>query len=85
MDDPIAKASPEYPEKEKEQRHAGSGLYRLTVDLATGSVTKVRVIQSTGYSLLDQAAIASFQRWRWKPGEWREVDMPVTFTFARPR
>ncbi len=85
INDATAKASPEYPEKEKKQGHAGSGLFRLTIDLTTGSVRKVRVVQSTGYATLDQAAIASFQRWRWRPGKWREIDMPVTFTFARPR
>jgi TonB family protein len=85
IDGALAKTSPVYPQKEKEQRHAGSGLFRLSVDLKTGAVTKVTVVQSTGYRALDDAAIASFRGWRWKPGQWREVDMPITFTLASPR
>ena len=84
IDDALAKTSPEYPQKEKEQHHTGSGLFRLSVDLKTGLVTKVTVVQSTGYRALDDAAIASFGTWRWRPGQWRQVDMPITFALASP-
>jgi outer membrane biosynthesis protein TonB len=39
----------------------------------------VIAVRSTGYGLLDSAAIAALRRWRWKPGTWREVDMPIAF------
>jgi TonB family protein len=48
-------------------------------------VADAKVVQSTGYSLLDQSAIAAFHRWTFKPGKWKIVDEPMFFTTQRPR
>jgi TonB family protein len=80
MDDVVFKVAPEYSAAERAQRHFGSGLFRLTLDLKTGGVTRVRIVSSTGFRALDQSAIDAFRRWRWKPGKWREIDAPITFT-----
>jgi len=79
--------APEYPYAERMRRHTGSGLFRILVDLKTGSVVKVTMIKSTGFRALDNSAVDSFRRWRWKPGTWKEIDLPITFRLAwsRPR
>src|SRR5438132_1604248 len=48
MDDAIKKVAPEYSKLDRARRNAGFGLYRVAVDLKTGSARKVSVIQSTG-------------------------------------
>jgi TonB family protein len=73
---------PEYPYEERARRHKGDGLFRITLDPKTGLVTQVTVIKSTGFALLDNSAVAAIRKWRWKPGRWKEVDMPIRFDFS---
>jgi TonB family protein len=80
MDDAIKTVSPEYPYVARQRAMAGSGLFRLTLDLKTGTVSKVTVLRSTGAAMLDASAIDALHRWQWKPGKWKEVDVPITFT-----
>ena len=80
--DAIRKRKPDYPYKERTQHHEGSGVFRLRLDLKTGAVTNIDVVQSTGFPGLDESAIKTFRLWRWKAGKWNEVVIPVTFTFS---
>ena len=80
MNDITYKFAPDYPLGERVIHHVGSGLFRVSLDLKTGSVTSVRMLKSTGFPVLDQCASDAFRRWRWRPGKWKEVDLPVTFT-----
>jgi TonB family protein len=82
MHDAIKTVPPVYPYPARSGHLAGSGLFRLTLDLKTGSVTKVTVIQSTRVDMLDASAMYALSRWQWKPGKWKEIDMPVTFTMT---
>src|SRR5437660_10688908 len=52
----------------------------VDVDPKTGWVTSARMEKSTGSKLLDDAAIAAFSRWRFRPGTVRQVHSPITFT-----
>jgi TonB family protein len=74
--------APQYPYAERTRGHTGSGLFRILVDLKTGSVVKVITIKSTGFPALDNSAVDSFRRWRWKPGTWKEIDLPITFILS---
>lgn len=75
LNDLVVTSRPEY----QSSLHRGSGLLRLTLDLKTGSVTRVAIVRSTGFSALDNSAIEAFRKWRWKPGRWKEIDVPITF------
>ena len=79
IDDVIHTVAPDYPYSARAVRHQGTGIYRLVLDLKTGAVTRVTIIRSTGFGQLDDSAIAAFQQWRWKPGKWKEIGLPVTF------
>jgi TonB family protein len=78
--DMIKAVAPIYPDRDRILRHQGEGLFQLMLDLKTGSVTKVTVIKTTGFPALDTSAVTSLRQWRWKPGKWREIDVPVRFT-----
>jgi TonB family protein len=64
-------------------RVKGTGLFRITLDAKTGSVNKVTVLKSTEFPALNESAMRAIRLWRWRPGTWKEVDMPVSFTMGR--
>ncbi len=57
----------------------GTAFFRCNVR-PDGVVSSVIVLQSTGYAILDQAGIAAFQRWRFKPGAVKAVKIPLRFS-----
>ncbi len=73
---------PEYPYEARRQKITGSGVAIMRVDPVNGSVTDVTMSMSTGSAFLDNAAIAGFRRWRFKPGSGATVTCPVTFTLS---
>jgi TonB family protein len=73
---------PGYPYEARRQRITGSGIVVMTVDFATGSVGNVSMAESTGSPVLDNAAVAAFTRWRFKPGTVSRVRSPITFTLT---
>jgi TonB family protein len=74
---------PDYPYEARIQRMTGSGVFLLTFNL-DGHAEKAEVLQSTGYTLLDSAALQAFQRWRAiKNPPFLQAKVPVTFTMGR--
>ncbi|MGH8092451.1 MAG: energy transducer TonB [Chthoniobacterales bacterium] len=59
-----------------------TGVFLLDFDYATGAVTDVRVLKSTGSPILDATSIRTFKRWRCKPGAYRHVKVPITYTMT---
>ena len=55
----------------------------MDVDETSGNVTSVRMDPSTGHSLLDNAAMEAFRRFRFKPGTVTRVRVPISFVFGR--
>jgi TonB family protein len=73
---------PEYPYEARRQKITGEGVAVMNIDPGTGNVTGVTMAKSTGNAFLDNAAIAGFRRWRFKPGSVSIVTCPVTFTLS---
>jgi TonB family protein len=73
---------PEYPYEARRHKITGNGVVVMSVDSGSGNVTAVTMVRSTGNAFLDNAAIAGFRRWRFKPGSVSTVTCPVTFTLA---
>jgi protein TonB len=76
----ISAPRPEYPYEARRQKITGEGVVVMAVDPITGNVTSVSISKSTGSTFLDNAAVAGFKRWRFKPGTVSSVTCPVTFT-----
>ena len=70
---------PDYPIGALRRGWEGTGLFRCNVR-PDGAVSSVIVLQSTGHAILDQAGIAAFQRWRFKPGLVKAVKIPLRFS-----
>jgi TonB family protein len=74
---------PEYPFEARAQHMMGSGVFLMTFN-PDGHVENVEVLQSTGYPLLDSAALQAFQKWRAiKNPPFLQAKVPVTFTMSR--
>ena len=73
---------PPYPYEARSKRITGSGVIVATVDPGSGSVTDASVSKSTGSSILDDAAVSAFRRWRFRPGSVSKVNIPITFTLT---
>lgn len=80
-------ARPAYPRHAREMGWEGTVLLRMEI-AADGMVAQLKVQRSSGHRLLDQAAIAAAQRWRFVPetdGGFTMpaiVDVPVRFDLA---
>ncbi len=75
----LADPQPEYPFAARQHHQAGTVLLLVTMDEA-GNPTRVSIEQSSGYSILDQAALKKVAAsWRFKPGSNLTVHVPVEF------
>lgn len=59
-------APPDYPASARAQRQVGVVMLSVEVN-AAGRVAALKVITSSGYPLLDQAAIVAVRKWQFKP------------------
>ena len=75
---------PEYPYEARSRHIMGSGMARLRVDPASGSVLEATMQQSIGSPLLDHSALSAFRRWRFRPGTPATVIIPITYDLAGP-
>jgi TonB family protein len=73
---------PVYPYEARRQRIIGSGIALLTVDPTVGTVTGVRMTQSCGNVILDNATLDALRRWRFKQGSALSVEVPITYTLT---
>lgn len=72
---------PEYPYEARARKITGSGVCVLTVDPG-GSVTDATMAQSIGNPILDNTTVSTFRRWRFRPGMYSKVKVPITYTLT---
>jgi TonB family protein len=83
----IRSVRPEYPEEAKKRGIEGLVILKAHVD-KTGSVSEVKILRSSGYAILDSAAISGVMQYKFEPplqgGEpistW--VTIPVKFKLS---
>jgi len=73
-----------YPEEAQRTNITGNGVYELRIDKA-GKISAVAVVKSSGSTVLDKAALTAFKKWRFKPGVFRSVRVPVSWSVNRVR
>jgi TonB family protein len=57
----------EYPKEARKQHIQGSGIFRMVVQIRSGSVQRVEIQRSTGSKILDDAAVSNLRAWLFKP------------------
>jgi TonB family protein len=70
---------PEYPSETRTRHITGSGVCVVDVDPGSGNVTGASMAQSTGNPILDDSAVRTFRKWRFRPGTVSRVRIPVEF------
>ena len=88
--DPIYLATPEptYPLAAQHRRQEGNVLLSVKVS-AQGKPARVALAQSSGFPLLDEAAIAAVRRWEFAPARVglqavaADIEVPVNFALRR--
>src|SRR5256885_11661339 len=73
-----------YPEEAQKTKITGSGVYELRIDKA-GKISAVAIVKSSGSAVLDKAATTAFKKWRFKPGVFQSVRIPVSWSVNRVR
>ena len=62
----------------------GEGWFRLRVDPKSGRVLSASVVRSTGFAVLDSAAIWALRRWWFHPGASKSLVVPIQFSHRPP-
>jgi TonB family protein len=73
-----------YPDAAQKAQLSGSGFYELQINRA-GVTTRVVILKSSGKPVLDQAAKSAFLKWRFKPGVFSRVRVPVSWSVKQVR
>jgi TonB family protein len=72
---------PVYPEEAVRRGIEGKLVLRLTIS-ASGTVSRVEVAESSGYRMLDDAAVAAVREWKFIPAQ--RGGQPVSWTARQP-
>jgi TonB family protein len=70
---------PDYPVEARRAYLTGSGVFILNIGKKTGRVDSIQINKSTGYEILDRAAMKAFITFRFKPNVPSKVWIPIEF------
>jgi TonB family protein len=73
---------PDYPLEARRQHLSGRGIVVGAVDQKTGKLESLKMEQSTGHALLDDAILRAFRQWNFKPGTIRRFHVPVSYNMV---
>jgi len=75
----ISQTMPRYPAGARSAGMKGEGIFLLHVRMSTGEVDRVEVYRSTGFRALDIEAIRALRQWRFRPGTYDRIRIPIHF------
>lgn len=78
---PAYQPKPTYPPFARRLGHEGRVVIRIQV-LSSGEVAAASIERSSGYAVLDEAALATIKRWRFRPAQ--RAGQPVDATLNVP-
>jgi protein TonB len=78
----ISHPKPQYPVEARRNHITGKGIFHLNVSYETGDVTSVEILTSTGHRILDDAAVATLKRWKFRPHSLIGMKIPITFSIS---
>lgn len=85
--DYLKNPEPEYPLAARRRRQSGSVVLNVTVS-GSGRATEISIKTSSGYDLLDQAALKAVKAWEFKParigavGMESKIEVPIRFKLS---
>ena len=72
---------PAYPPAALQQHLTGRGTYKM--DLDNGMPYDVRIVQSSGHKILDDAAVETLRTWRFEPHRLTWATIPIEFRITK--
>lgn len=72
----LSKVEPDYPERARQDGQEGTVVLKIQI-VTNGRPEQVTVYRSSGYELLDEAAVTAVQRWRFVPAQDRATGQNV--------
>ena len=72
-----------YPYEARRLHQEGVVVVRCSLDPNTGRIVNMSVIKSSGFPILDEGARKTFASWKWPPGKWKEVEIPIDFAMPK--
>ncbi len=79
----IFSPTPSYPTAARFSYLQSWGTYQFIIDFATGRVTDVKIIMTSGSAILDRSITKTFRTWRFQPHTVRSVTTNFGFMFDR--
>ena len=76
------KGRPFYPYEARHLHREGIAVIRCSLDPKTGKIVGMSVAKSSGSPILDNGAQTTLASWKWPPGKWKEVEVPVEFKLS---
>jgi TonB family protein len=71
---------PTYPREAREKGLTGRCVVGAKIDPRTGYVTSSSVLKSSGYDVLDRAAVEAVQHWHFRPQSKTSAEIAISFT-----
>jgi len=75
---------PKIPAEVVRKHLRGAGVCVLYVN-PDGTVSRAEMLRSTGQPILDKLSVDTFSQWRFVPGTFKKVKIPVTYTGNYPK
>jgi TonB family protein len=82
--DAVHVVRPDFPARAARFGYQGLGVFRVRMDPETGRAREVTIVRSTGHVAFDRKSLLALKQWRWKPGTWSQVDVPIVFLPGGP-
>jgi len=85
----IKQVNPQYPEQARQNNWTGLTIIKIIIS-KSGKVTQCLIQKSSGYRILDQAAIQAIGQWEFTPGKKNgktvktAVTVPIVFRIKTP-
>lgn len=79
----LSKVNPSYPPEAKQANLEGTVVLRIQI-LTNGRPGEVSVAQSSGHTILDEAAVAAVEQWQFVPAKKLSNGQPVACTIIYP-
>ncbi|MBP2630050.1 MAG: hypothetical protein H6Q70_678 [Firmicutes bacterium] len=79
----LSKVNPAYPPAARQDNLEGTVVVRIQI-LTSGRTGEVSIARSSGYPILDDAAIAAVEQWQFIPAKNLSNGQPITCTIVQP-
>lgn len=79
----LSKVNPAYPPAARQENLEGTVVVRIQI-LTSGRTGQVSIARSSGYPILDEAAIAAVEQWQFIPAKTLSTGQPIACTIVQP-